>query len=142
NSLLIISDKHGGMPRAVHEIFHGTPHLNEAWTAVIFAVAMTLFYWWENIKGIEESSEKALRVMQITGVMVVMLLGWSALTIVMAPAGSIHLPPWPTPENLHFSDEALGFLRGTNLATTFGLFGVIIAFGHSVLAMSGEETLA
>src|SRR5437868_11793485 len=38
NSLLIIADKHGWIPRAVHEIFHGTPHLNEAWTAVIFAV--------------------------------------------------------------------------------------------------------
>ena len=24
----------------------------------------------------------------------------------------------------------------------FGLFGVMMAFGHSVLAMSGEETLA
>jgi amino acid transporter len=142
NSLLIIADKHGWIPRAVHEIFHGTPHLNEAWTSVIFALAMTLFYWWENIKGIEESSEKALRVMQITSVMVFLLLGWSALTIAMAPAGSIHLPPWPIPSNLHFSDEALGFLRGTKLATTFGLFGVIIAFGHSVLAMSGEETLA
>ena len=142
NSLLVIADKHGWVPRAVHEMFHGTPHLNEAWTSVIFALAMTLFYWWENIKGIEESSEKALRVMQITAVMVFLLLAWSALTIMMAPKGAIHLPPWPTPENLHFSDEALGFLRGTNLATTFGLFGVIIAFGHSVLAMSGEETLA
>src|SRR5438270_106533 len=142
NSLLIIADRHGWIPRAVHEIFHGTPHLNEAWTSVIFALAMTLFYWWENIKGIEESSEKALRVMQITSVMVFMLLGWSALTIALAPAGSIHLPPWPIPSNLHFSDNALGFLRGTKLATTFGLFGVIIAFGHSVLAMSGEETLA
>src|SRR5205814_535522 len=86
--------------------------------------------------------EKALRVMQVTSVMVFMLLGWSALTIAMAPAGSIHLPPWPIPSNLHFSEDALGFLRGTHLATAFGMFGIIIAFGHSVLAMSGEETLA
>jgi amino acid transporter len=142
NSLLVIADKHGWIPRAVHEIFHGTPHLDEAWTAVVFALAMTVFYWWENIKGIEESSEKALRVMQITAVMVFMLLAWSAITILKAPAGSIHLPPLPVPENLHFSDEALGFLKGTSLATTFGLFGILIAFGHSVLAMSGEETLA
>src|SRR6185312_14440777 len=142
NSLLTLADKHGWIPRAVHEMFHGTPHLNEAWTSVIFAVAMTLFYWWENTKGIEESSEKALRVMQITSVMVFMLLAWSALTIVKAPPGSIHLPPWPIPSNLHFSDEALGFLKNSDMAKTFGLFGVIIAFGHSVLAMSGEETLA
>src|SRR5438876_5384809 len=142
NSLLIIADKHGWIPRAVHEIFHGTPHLNEAWTAVIFAIAMTLFYWWENIKGIEESSEKALRVMQITTVMVAMLLGWSALTIFLAPKGSLHLPPWPIPSNLHFSDDAMGLLKGTNLSTAIGLFVVVISFGHSMLAMSGAVMIA
>src|SRR5207244_1565879 len=49
--------------------------------AVVFALAVTIYYWWENTKGIEESSEKALRVMQITTVMVVILLAWSALTL-------------------------------------------------------------
>src|SRR6266403_2722983 len=48
NSLLMIADRHGWIPRAVHELFHGTPHLDEAWTAVVFALAMTVFYWWEN----------------------------------------------------------------------------------------------
>ena len=62
-------------------IFHGTPQLNVNWTSVVFALAVTIYYWWENIKGIQESSEKALRVMQITTVMVVILLGWSALTL-------------------------------------------------------------
>ena len=52
------------------------------------------------------------------------------------------LPPLPIPANLHFSQDALGFLSGTQLATTLGLFGILMAFGHSVLAMSGEETLA
>jgi hypothetical protein len=77
--------------------------------------------------------------MQITTVMVVMLLGWSAYTLFRV---GIHLPPLPTPSNLHFSDEALGFLKGTNFAHMLGLFGIMIAFGHSVLAMSGEESLA
>jgi hypothetical protein len=77
--------------------------------------------------------------MQITTVMVVMLLGWSAYTLLRV---GIHLPPLPTPSNLHFSDEALGFLKGTNFAKMLGLFGIMIAFGHSVLAMSGEESLA
>ena len=40
---------------------------------------MTLYFWWQNTKGIQESSEKALRVMQITTVMVMILLGWSAI---------------------------------------------------------------
>jgi len=52
-----------------------------------------------------------------------------------------HLPPAPVPANLHFSNEALGFLKGRGLPL-FGLFGILMAFGHSVLAMSGEESLA
>src|SRR5262249_31899335 len=86
-----------------------------------------------------ESSDKALKVMQVVTIMVVILLGWSAITVLR---GSFQLPPLPRPENLHFSGDAIGFLRGTNLARAFGLFGILIAFGHSVLAMSGEESLA
>ena len=52
-----------------------------------------------------------------------------------------HLPPPPIRRNLHFSDDALGFLKGTNVPI-LGLFGILMAFGHSVLAMSGEESLA
>src|SRR5229473_3249093 len=33
------------------------------WTAAFFAILVTLYFWWENIKGIPESSEKALRIM-------------------------------------------------------------------------------
>jgi len=139
NELFVLADTHGWVPRAAHALVHGTPHINENWAAAVFAVLVTLYYWWQNTKGIEDSSDKALRVMQITTVMVVLLLGWSAITL--AKVG-IHLPPWPTPSNLHFSREALGFLRGTNFAKMLGLFGIMIAFGHSVLAMSGEESLA
>ena len=44
--------------------------------------------------------------------------------------------------NLKFSNDALGFLKGTSLVPLLGLFGILMAFGHSVLAMSGEESLA
>jgi amino acid transporter len=47
--------------------------------SAVFAAAVTIYYWWQNIKGIEESSSKALRVMQITTVMVVILLLWGVL---------------------------------------------------------------
>jgi amino acid transporter len=139
NELFKSADVHGWIPRAMHAVFNGTPHINENYAAAVFAVLVTLYYWRQNIMGIEESSDKALRVMQITTVMVVMLLGWSAYTLLRV---GIHLPPLPTPSNLHFSDEALGFLKGTNFAKMLGLFGIMIAFGHSVLAMSGEESLA
>jgi amino acid transporter len=140
NELFRSADAHGWVPRAMHGMFPGgILHINENHSAAVFAVMVTLYYWWQNTKGIEESSDKALRVMQITTVMVVVLLIWSAITL--AKVG-FHLPPFPTPSNLSFSQEALGFLKGTSFSKTLGLFGIMIAFGHSVLAMSGEESLA
>ena len=139
NELLLAADTHGWIPRAIHQLFEGTPHLNVNATAVVIAIAVTLYYWWLNLKGIEESSEKAMRVMEITTVMVVLLLGWSFLTLLR---GNYALPPWPVPQNLSFSRDALGFLKNAELHKLFGVFGIMIAFGHSILAMSGEETLA
>lgn len=139
NEVFASAETHGWVPRAMHAMFHGTPHINENYAAAAFALMVTIYYWWENIKGIEESSDKALRVMQITTVMVVILLVWAIYTVVQRGA---QLPPLPIPQNLKFSDEALGFLKHTDLAKSLGFFGILIAFGHSVLAMSGEESLA
>src|SRR5260370_8867734 len=77
--------------------------------------------------------------MKITTVMVVILLVWGIVTVIH---GGAILPPLAVPSNLHFSSDALGFLKGTPFAASLGLFGVLMAFGHSVLAMSGEESLA
>lgn len=143
NETLTTADQHGWIPGALQGLFHGTPHLNVNLTSVIFALIVTVYYWWENTKGIHESSEKALRVMQITTVMVVVLLAWAALTLFKSGYQPV---PLPTPDNLHFSKESLGFLRHSfpedSVAKMFGLLGILIAFGHSVLAMSGEESLA
>jgi len=108
-------------------------------TAAFFAVLVTLYFWWMNIKGIPEGSEKALRIMYVTTVMVVLLIGWCLYTAWVRGA---HLPPWPTLQNLHYAPEALGWLRGSRLPYTVGLVGIFIALGHSILAMSGEESLA
>jgi amino acid transporter len=113
--------------------------LPENLTAALFAIAVTLYFWWENIKGIPESSGKALRIMYVTTAMVVLMIAWCGYTLWVRGA---HLPPWPEPSNLHFSPQALGWLRNTNWPYTIGLVGIFIALGHSVLAMSGEETLA
>jgi amino acid transporter len=139
NEIFATADAHGWIPRAMHVMFHGTPHVDVNHAAAAFAVIVTLYYWWQNLKGIEESSDKALRVMQITTVMVVILLTWAIYTVLHTGA---HLPPLPIPSNLKFTPDALGFLKNTDIAKTFGLFGILIAFGHSVLAMSGEESLA
>src|ERR1700676_1306552 len=50
-------------------------------TAAAFAVLVTIYFWWENVKGIPESSEKALRIMYVTTVMVVMMIAWCAYTL-------------------------------------------------------------
>src|SRR5450755_1786057 len=143
NDTFATADAHGWIPRAMHVIFHGTPHVDVNLTSVIFAVAVTLYFWWQNTKGIQESSEKALQVMQITTVMVVMLLAWSAFTLFKQGFQTV---PLPSADSLKFSSEALGFMKHTSLAQDlarkFAVLGILIAFGHSVLAMSGEESLA
>src|SRR5579871_484270 len=104
-----------------------------------FAILVTLYFWRSNIKGIHESSGKALRIMQITTVMVLAFLIWCPITLLLAP--SVHLPPAPTPQNLHFAPEALGWFKGT-IWPQIGFVAIVIAFGHSLLSMSGFETLA
>ena len=118
----------------------GLPHLPipPAAIAAVFAVAVVAFFWWTNTVGIPFSSKQALRVMQITTVMVVLLIGWSVLTILMKGFQPV---PAPVPSNLHFSDDALGWLKGTRLPDV-AVVAILIGLGHSLLAMSGEESLA
>jgi amino acid transporter len=108
-------------------------------TAAAFAIVVTIYFWWENVKGIPESSEKALRIMYVTTVMVIVMLAWCGYTLWTKGA---HLPPLPSLRNLTFSSDALGWLKNTRLPYTVGLIGILIGLGHSVLAMSGEETMA
>ncbi len=137
NELMVVANSSHWLPPALLE--HGQPfQFDMNYTSAVFAAAVTIYYWWQNIKGIEESSDKALRVMQITTIMVVVLFIWGAYSVIIR---GVHLPPPPTPSNLRFSPDSLGFLKNTGLPI-FGLFGIIMAFGHSILAMSGEESLA
>jgi amino acid transporter len=139
NELITVANTSHWLPPAMLDAHHHPFQFNMDYTSAVFAAAVTIYYWWENIKGIEESSGKALRVMQITSVMVAILLLWGVFSVLVTPGA--HLPPPPTPSHLKFSNEALGFLQGHGLPL-LGLFGILMAFGHSVLAMSGEESLA
>src|SRR5437867_785742 len=107
--------------------------------AVFFSILVTGYFWRSNIRGVPESSTKALRIMQITTVMVVALLIWCPLTLLLRGGGQ--LPPLPTPSNLNLSKESLGWLHGTIWAQ-FSFVVMLVAVGHSLLAMSGFETLA
>jgi amino acid transporter len=107
--------------------------------AAFFGVAVTVYFWWANIKGIHESSTKALHIMQITTIMVVAFLIWCPVTLLLMK--NPHLPPAPVPSNLQFTPESLGWFRGT-FWPNIGFVAIVIAFGHSLLSMSGFETLA
>jgi amino acid transporter len=113
-------------------------HVNAPYFAAAFAAVVTLYFWRKNIIGIHESSEKALRIMQITTVMVVILIIWCIVTILK---NGYHPVPLPVPANLKFSPDALGWLKGT-LAPSITIIAVLVGLGHSLLAMSGEESLA
>ena len=140
NELIVVANTSHWLPPAMLDAHHHPFQFEMNHTSAIFAAAVTIYYWWQNIKGIEESSDKALRVMQITTVMVVILLVWGCYSVFML---GVHVPPSPIPSHLKFSSDALGFLRGSpQLLPLLGLFGILMAFGHSILAMSGEETLA
>jgi amino acid transporter len=138
NELMTVANQSHWLPPALMDAHNNPLQFDMNYTSAIFAAAVTIYYWWQNIKGIEESSGKAMRVMQITTVMVVILLIWGVYSVFLT--GS-HLPPSPIPAHLKFSTDALGFLNGRGLPL-LGLFGILMAFGHSILAMSGEESLA
>jgi amino acid transporter len=151
--------------------WHPTDDTTNHWAAVIAAL-VTLYFWWRNTRGLHESSDDALKIMYVTTAMVVVLIGWCTLTIAQSPAQR-RLPPAPTPANLAFAKDAVGWLprlapgslqpirTGSEAAAAaedaeretryafpahpgmlIGLIGILVALGHSLLAMSGEESLA
>jgi amino acid transporter len=152
------------------------------WGSVLLACLVTLYFFYQNLRGIHESSDKALKIMIVTTIMGAIMISWCLVTI--AVKGKPNPVPSPEPRLIprinHTVDppeevDPLGFVKKTELANKLrgqmvvvdgepaktpdgnvrfekppgfswlsfiGLLGVFIAFGHSVLAMSGEETLA
>jgi len=190
--------------------FLGAPGAREdfcRWGSVFIAVFITLYFFRQNIIGIHESSNKALKIMMATTVMAVVILVWCGATL-WHNGGSINRVPMKpdlapkvayaevvngtdriTHEripSMWLRDEKTGELVAEkvkdaqgreidkpliNEATgrqedplglisrwfprladrlrspgswfnIIGVIGILLAFGHSILAMSGEETLA
>jgi len=109
--------------------------------AAAFGAAVAMFFWWKNIQGIHESSSTAVRIMAVTTVMVVILIVWCTVTVLHGP---FQVPPNPLKEGIQLNRESLGWLYAlkNTWLTHSTLFILLLGFGHSVLAMSGEETLA
>jgi amino acid transporter/nucleotide-binding universal stress UspA family protein len=174
------------------------------WGAVFIACAVVLYFYRENLIGIHESSEKALRIMAATTVMALVMLIWCGATLaVRGPVNRIQFAPDLAPKvefltvdgpdrvtgevreiwarnpetgalvpkmeadaehNLRprprFNpttgqpEDPLGFISRLfpgfaaqvrdphSWFSLIGVVGLLLAFGHSILAMSGEETLA
>jgi amino acid transporter len=118
---------------------HPFAHFPENNFAACFGAIVAIYFWRKNTQGMHESSQKAVQIMIITTVMVVILIIWCTITAFKVP---VHLPPSPlTPGIVPLNKESLGWLYGTWVShLTFII--LFVGFGHSVLAMSGEETLA
>jgi hypothetical protein len=119
--------------------FHRTLSFSDDHFAAGLAVIIVVYFWWKNTQGIHESSQKALQIMAITTVMVVILIVWCTITVLRAP---VQLPPNPLHAGvIPLNKESLGWLNGTWFSHWIWIIA-FVGFGHSVLAMSGEETLA
>ncbi len=127
-----------GLINNVSDTMHLPWHIPAPLFAGGFALLATVYFWWQNIIGIHESSEKALRIMHITTVMVVMLFVWCGITMTV---NGFQTVPFPSKTNLHYGNGALGWLQGT-VAPSITFVAVLVGLGHSLLAMSGFETLA
>jgi len=125
-------------------VFHRPLNFSDNYFAAGFALIVVSYFWWKNTQGIHESSQKALQIMAITTVMVVILIIWCTITVLRAP---VQLPPNPLHAGVvPLNKDSLGWLDGTWVTHLpfKALISIVafVGFGHSVLAMSGEETLA
>jgi len=128
-----------GFIQDISTYLHHPITFNENHFSAFFAVLVVIYFWWKNIQGIHESSEKALQIMIVTTVMVVLLLLWCTVTVLKTGA---NWPPNPLhPGVVSLTKESLGWLYGSWFSHLTWII-VFVGFGHSVLAMSGEETLA
>jgi amino acid transporter len=174
----------------------------KGWGSVVLAVLVTIYFFRQNLLGIHESSDKALKIMMATTVMAVIMITWCVATLVVnGPANDVPLAPDLSPKWEHAEIDAkdspnqprfmpgedqvwiadpsradglkpeldadgnpkpreneallklgietqadpIGFFAHLSFHDIFravGFLGLFIAFGHSILAMSGEETLA
>ena len=69
----------------------------QRWGSVVLAVLVTLYFFRQNLLGIHESSDKALKIMIATTVMAVIMIVWCGVTLVFkGPAKTCRGSPTST----------------------------------------------
>jgi amino acid transporter len=125
---------------------HRKLEFSDNYFAAGLAVIVVIYFWWKNTQGIHESSEKAVQIMVVTTVMVVILILWCTITILRMPNAQLPPSPFSPGHQIPLTKESLGWLDARWLPhlnwKILSAILVFVGFGHSVLAMSGEETLA
>ena len=157
-----------GLLNDLFELGPGSPLMvHQNGLSAAMAIGVTAYFWRVNTKGIHESSDRALKIMAATTVMGVIMIVWCLVTIAVRPEARVM--PTLEPDLSRKVDtegkplldpfgkqvDPLGFIGETRLGESLrpehihghwlgliGVIGIIISFGHSILAMSGEETLA
>ncbi|MFQ3651199.1 MAG: APC family permease [Gemmataceae bacterium] len=139
------------------------------WGSILLACGVTFYFYRQNVRGIHESSEKALKIMMLVTVMGAIMISWCAVTLALRPSEQINTVPLAPDLNKKVNPDGspkidpatghqfdpLGFLpyvlpeawieslrRPMSVLSVLGVVGLLIALGHSILAMSGLETLA
>src|SRR4029079_4859192 len=75
------------------QLDEGSKQALKAWGSVAIACTITLYFFSQNLIGIPESSDKALKIMIATTIMGLVLLTWSLVTL--AVNGPVNpLPTW------------------------------------------------
>src|SRR5690242_1140289 len=80
-----------GLANELLVVLHAPFVLPTAATSAVIAVGITLYFWRQNILGIEESSDKAMKIMGVTTIMVVLMIVWCGATLWVRGAT---LPPF------------------------------------------------
>src|SRR3974377_1292916 len=87
-----------GLINETADLMHSTAlKVNPPYFAAAFTIAVTIYFWRNNVIGMPESSQKALRIMQLTTGMVVMLIVWCLVTIIHRGFAPV---PFPTLETI------------------------------------------
>src|SRR6266478_6834922 len=74
------------------QIEAGTRQAIKSWGSVLIACAITLYFLRQNLLGIPESSDKAVKIMGATTVMGIIMLVWCGVTLAVQGPVNRHIP--------------------------------------------------